>query len=318
MDADSILQDLTFAPGLPREALAAANERRAELTPLFLAEIDRWLSAGSTERAEPSPLFFVFHLFGAWRETAAYRPLARLLRAKAEDVDYLLGDCTTETSHRVMAAVFDGDPEPIYGIILDPEADEYVRSAMCEVLAILVRLGRLERGEAARFLAEAHVRLKPRAANLVWQGWQSAIAMLGLTELKGPVREAFRLGYIDKFWLHYEHFEHDLAQAPESPEAEFEDRAGRFALFGDVIEEMQHWAFASAAEEDDGAQATREGVPPEEDPAVLRALGAIFNTARDLGPENFSDQPFVAAPKPGRNDPCPCGSGKKYKKCCGA
>lgn len=22
--------------------------------------------------------------------------------------------------------------------------------------------------------------------------------------------------------------------------------------------------------------------------------------------------------KPGRNDPCPCGSGRKYKKCCGA
>jgi hypothetical protein len=24
------------------------------------------------------------------------------------------------------------------------------------------------------------------------------------------------------------------------------------------------------------------------------------------------------AAKPGRNDPCPCGSGKKYKRCCGA
>lgn len=24
-----------------------------------------------------------------------------------------------------------------------------------------------------------------------------------------------------------------------------------------------------------------------------------------------------AAPKSGRNDPCPCGSGKKFKKCCG-
>ena len=24
------------------------------------------------------------------------------------------------------------------------------------------------------------------------------------------------------------------------------------------------------------------------------------------------------APKVGRNDPCPCGSGKKYKNCCGA
>ena len=24
----------------------------------------------------------------------------------------------------------------------------------------------------------------------------------------------------------------------------------------------------------------------------------------------------LAQPKPGRNDPCPCGSGKKYKHCC--
>jgi len=29
-------------------------------------------------------------------------------------------------------------------------------------------------------------------------------------------------------------------------------------------------------------------------------------------------QPIVKGKKPGRNDPCPCGSGKKYKKCCGA
>jgi len=27
--------------------------------------------------------------------------------------------------------------------------------------------------------------------------------------------------------------------------------------------------------------------------------------------------PMAAAPRTGRNDPCPCGSGKKYKKCCG-
>lgn len=26
---------------------------------------------------------------------------------------------------------------------------------------------------------------------------------------------------------------------------------------------------------------------------------------------------IVKGPKIGRNDPCPCGSGKKYKKCCG-
>ena len=27
--------------------------------------------------------------------------------------------------------------------------------------------------------------------------------------------------------------------------------------------------------------------------------------------------PVKAGPKVGRNDPCPCGSGKKYKNCCG-
>ncbi len=27
--------------------------------------------------------------------------------------------------------------------------------------------------------------------------------------------------------------------------------------------------------------------------------------------------PLTAGPKVGRNEPCPCGSGKKYKKCCG-
>lgn len=34
--------------------------------------------------------------------------------------------------------------------------------------------------------------------------------------------------------------------------------------------------------------------------------------------QHHSHDPFVrSTPKVGRNDPCPCGSGKKYKKCCG-
>jgi len=33
--------------------------------------------------------------------------------------------------------------------------------------------------------------------------------------------------------------------------------------------------------------------------------------------EPVKSSPHVSGPKVGRNDPCPCGSGKKYKKCCG-
>jgi SEC-C motif-containing protein len=39
----------------------------------------------------------------------------------------------------------------------------------------------------------------------------------------------------------------------------------------------------------------------------------------DRRPHAMAPQPaFRSAPKVGRNDPCPCGSGKKFKKCCGA
>ncbi|MDR0952687.1 MAG: SEC-C domain-containing protein [Elusimicrobiota bacterium] len=33
--------------------------------------------------------------------------------------------------------------------------------------------------------------------------------------------------------------------------------------------------------------------------------------------QNGKVQTVVKGDEPGRNDPCPCGSGKKYKKCCG-
>ncbi len=43
---------------------------------------------------------------------------------------------------------------------------------------------------------------------------------------------------------------------------------------------------------------------------------------KELREENPEAQPKVETvvhegPRIGRNDPCPCGSGKKYKKCCG-
>lgn len=41
----------------------------------------------------------------------------------------------------------------------------------------------------------------------------------------------------------------------------------------------------------------------------------------DCGHEESAGEPMAPyvreTPKIGRNDPCSCGSGKKYKKCCG-
>lgn len=42
-----------------------------------------------------------------------------------------------------------------------------------------------------------------------------------------------------------------------------------------------------------------------------------MNIPQDIKKSLISETDKATQPKPGRNDPCPCGSGKKYKKCCG-
>ena len=51
----------------------------------------------------------------------------------------------------------------------------------------------------------------------------------------------------------------------------------------------------------------------------LPQWGPIFTEEkrRELYLEQKKSGTIVKGPKIGRNDPCPCGSGKKYKKCCG-
>jgi hypothetical protein len=187
MEPVAILDVLMRSRDLPKEALRAAAERRADMVPLLIAEIESY-AAGRGRRQEDLPLFVIFHLLGEWGETSAYHALTRLLRCPPDDVDGAIGDATTETAHKIIAAVFDGDPNPIYNIILDQNADEYVRSRMCETLAMLVLHGRLDHAQVASFLRDCWINLQPRDGCFVWHGWQSSIALLGLVELRDVVR----------------------------------------------------------------------------------------------------------------------------------
>lgn len=75
------------------------------------------------------------------------------------------------------------------------------------------------------------------------------------------------------------------------------------------------------------------GIPPDEEdhvmeeaaefiPTCVAAIDAYWRAKRPrlasmpipAGPPSQSAQ---ASSKIGRNEPCPCGSGKKFKKCCG-
>jgi hypothetical protein len=70
----------------------------------------------------------------------------------------------------------------------------------------------------------------------------------------------------------------------------------------------------------------RASNPPISDVAEATSWWRCFSesdpkaTARQLGDlaREHANLQSRQSPKTGRNDPCPCGSGKKYKKCCGA
>lgn len=50
------------------------------------------------------------------------------------------------------------------------------------------------------------------------------------------------------------------------------------------------------------------------DPGVPAGAGRV---ALALARHARRARPVQARPQPGRNQPCPCGSGKKHKRCCG-
>ncbi len=294
MDSGAILHELTHAEGLPREALKAASAQRGAMVPLFLEEIETHLALDPGPRAKSTPLFFVFHLLGEWREKAAYGPLARLLRLPGHEIDTIFGDGITTTSHRVMATVFDGDPEPLYDIILDPKAEEFIRAGMCEALAMVTLREELDRAVAGRFLRDAFSDLQPQRQNFVWVGWQSAIAMLDMSDLKILVKKAFDRGFIDSHVLGFDHFEQDLRRGIEHPGEPLRPDDHEYTLFSDTVEELSGWYCFTEQYSKDQERWRHQ---------------AEANRARSQRLEN----PFKGV---GRNDPCPCGSGEKFKKCC--
>lgn len=59
----------------------------------------------------------------------------------------------------------------------------------------------------------------------------------------------------------------------------------------------------------------------EQDKKLFPLLVICISKIREfwsVGPDELLASAVRKAPKVGRNDPCPCGSGRKYKKCCGA
>jgi len=166
---------------------------------------------------------------------------------------------------------------------------------MCDTLAMVTLQGQLPRPEAARFLASCFTDIKPELDCYVWDGWQDAVAALGLAELRPLVKQAFERGSVEPTWLSFEDFEEDMNAALECPE-EPVWFVERFPALDDVVEEFSTWPSFKEGER-------------ERERLAAGAHRSLWDSHYD-GP---AINPFKDV---GRNDPCPCGSGKTFKKCC--
>lgn len=166
----------------------------------------------------------------------------------------------------------------------------------------------------------------------VENAYEAREEMLGEEEMR-KVERFILLDRIDEKWKDHLYNMQQLRDsigfrgyAHKDPKIEYK-REG-YDLFQDTIyaikEEITELILKIEVESEDESMLEERWRPEEQskeefDPYDVEGEGEVTDTyqgAQAQGQEG-SSEPIRKGEKVGRNDPCPCGSGKKYKKCCG-
>jgi hypothetical protein len=278
----------------PVEALAAADLHREALTNPLVQGILRGLQdpAGSSEN--DGLLFsYAMYLLAKWRERRAYPLMVRWLSLPGEGAFEIGGDTVTQEGSRFLASTCGGDLEPIKALILNREANEYSRSQAVEALALLAAWGELPYESVVDyFLWLAREGLEREPSN-AWNSLAANCADIEALAVFPDLRRAYEQGLIESLYMQPSELDEVEATPRGKGIARLRERHPPIA---DVARETSWWAcFHRERAGKVQRLAERAGYEPRERPP-----------------------PHRASPKIGRNSPCPCGSGKKYKRCCGA
>lgn len=287
----------------PQAALIAADAHREALTEPFLRAVERGIAdPQGTPPGEGMLFSFASYLLAKWREPRAYPLFIRWLLLPGEGAFDIGGDTVTQAGSRFLASVCGGDLGPIKALILNREANEYCRGAAVGALAVLAAWRELSHKDVTEyFLWLAHEGLE-REHSQVWNDLAATCADIEALPVFPELRRAYDEGLIETGFMGRE----ELDEVETSPRgswlAQYRDQ---HAPITDVSRETSWW---QCFQDNQTPKAEREN--------FRRQLEAPLAPAQPPGTP-VTPKPYRAAPKVGRNDPCPCGSGKKYKKCCG-
>ena len=148
-------------------------------------------------------------------------------------------------------------------------------------------------------------------------------------ELVNSLERSVTLGFIDDAWKEHLRSMDDLKQSVQTATYEQKDplviyKMEAFELFkkmdGEVNRDIVQFLCHAGIPLNDGDE-LKEGRQQKTDMSRMSANKEAIDappTENDYyDPTPVKQQPVHVAPKIGRNDPCPCGSGKKYKACHG-
>jgi len=292
MTIPEILNELGPHTGrFPMQAMRAAIEQREAITPELLRVVEAVAeNAEQYARREGHMLHvFALYLLAQFREKRAYPFVVKMFSASGETPFELAGDTVTERLNRIFASVYDGNPAPLQELVENEAANEYVRDAAIDAFVVLAHTGQMTReAVVAYFTALFHGKLK-RSPSHAWDGLAVAVADLPAPELLEYVRQAYAEGLVNPWFASLEGIERTLRERESG-------RRERGRVITDAIAEMEWWAsFKKAGQTSSKAAQARQSAAVAADTPSLPKVHK----------------------KPWRNAPCPCGSGLKYKKCCG-
>jgi hypothetical protein len=298
----------------PIHALRQAVEKRGEIIPHLLESLERAANDPNVvlEFEDGSHIYAMF-LLAQFREKRAYPLIVKIASHPPELVEALLGDIPTEDLANILASVSMGDTGLITELAANKEAEEFARAAAIRSWLPLVVSGEKSRDEAMTYYKNLFEGGLEDRNEVIWSELVDAANDLFPEEVYHHIKKAYEEGLVDEYIVHPDWVDEQMMAGKEDVLADLPEWNH---MVQDVTVEMRAW-FENREygdELDDDQDWSEEDNWDEEDEVDVELWRRSALNGNNFAP----NEPYIAPEKTGRNDLCPCGSGKKYKKCCGA